>query len=150
VQVPEHFDTNPSEQNSNRTELEPELEDEDAAPSAPAAAAVPESVERLHELLFGQAGYDPSPAFLQKLATKYGGLDLEAEALKMLSWLPSPKNKRNQTCSTRFVLNWLASAATEPVRDRPTSPRASAGPAISGTKNDSRNPRDYLAAVARR
>lgn len=103
-----------------------ELEDEDGAPTAP-AAALPETVQRLHESLAGQTGYDPSPAFLQKLASKYGHLDLESEALKMLSWLPSKANKRKQICSTGFVLKWLEGAGVPRVQNgyAPSAPRAS-------------------------
>ncbi len=146
VQVPECSDTNPSEQNSNRTELEPELEDEDAAPSAPAAAALPESVERLHALLFGHKGYDPSPAFLQKVGTKYGELDLETEGIKLLDWLGSAQNRKSQVCSTRFVLNWLQKATEAP----PSAPARASPQSIRPNRNqDSRNPRDYFAAARR-
>jgi hypothetical protein len=107
-----------------KAEVDAEAED---APSAPAAAALPETVQRLHECLTGQTGYDPSPAFLQKLATKYGHLDLESEALKMLSWLPSKQNKRKQICSTGFVLKWLEGAVTPRGQNgyAPSAPRAS-------------------------
>lgn len=89
--------------------------EEDDAPAAPAAAALPEAVLRLNELLTGQPGWAPSPDFLRKVATKYPQLDLEAEAFKILSWLVSKQNRKKQDCSTRFVLNWCETAT----KDRP-------------------------------
>ncbi len=128
----------------NLTVKEPE--DEDAAPAAPAASAAPESVERLNELLTGQSGWEPSPDFLRKVAAKYPQLDLEAEAFKMLSWLPSKQNRKHQVCSTRFVLNWLQKATEAPPA---ASARASPQSIHSGRSQESRNPRDYFAAARR-
>ncbi len=127
--------------NLNRTETE------QCAPSAPAAAAaLPESVERLHSLLFGQKGYAPSPAFLQKVGTKYGGLDLETEGIKLLDWLGSAQNRKSQVCSTRFVLNWLQKATEAP----PSAPTRASPQTIRSNRNqESRNPRDYFAAARR-
>lgn len=74
--------------------------------AAPAAAATPEILQAFHEVLAGQPGYEPSDRFLRKVAT-FVSLDLEAEAMKLASWLAENPKKR---CSTLRVMNWLERA----------------------------------------
>lgn len=103
----------------------------EAAAAAASAANVPESVKTLHASLAGAPGYEPSPAFLEKVAAKYGHLDLEEEAIKMLGWLRNqPKAKRR--CSTAFVLNWLDRTAQGHASAQPRAPNGRARPGLRG------------------
>ena len=70
---------------------------------------VPTPVAGFHSILNGSPGYRPSPAFLAQVAERYGLLDLEAEALKMVDWLTDSdgRNRRQRRATARFILGWL-------------------------------------------
>lgn len=73
------------------------------------AAAAGAGVQEMVSVLLRQPGFETDPKFLAKVAAKYGHLDLEEEAIKMVAWLKTPTAKRKKrTCTPAFVLNWLS------------------------------------------
>lgn len=77
----------------------------------PPSEAAAEGVQAMVSVLLPQPGFETDPKFLAKVATKYGHLDLEEEAIKMVAWLKTPAaKKKKRTCTPAFVLNWLSGA----------------------------------------
>lgn len=61
--------------------------------------------EPLRSTLGHYTGFKTTPQLVCKIASKYSNVDLEEEAIKMLSWLEeNPK----RLCSPAFILNWLS------------------------------------------
>ena len=66
----------------------------------------PERIEAMRRVL-AQRGFDPPARFWVQVGGRYGSLDLEQEAQKMLGWLTkNPGRELNE----RFVRNWLGRA----------------------------------------
>lgn len=105
---------------------------------------VPEALQAFHDTFAGVRGYAPTPAFFAKVATKYGQLDLEEEAIKIRAWLAG---HRKRDCSTAFILTWLKRCAEEAAAD-PIAPLPSRnGAHRNGHATVDDDDREYAASL---
>lgn len=79
---------------------------------------MPASLQSFDARLRSAPGYQPTETFYAKVEAKYGQLDLEEEAEKMVGWL---RAKQGRACTAAFVLNWLGKAAAD-ARQRQAAP----------------------------
>ena len=77
-------------------------------------------------------GYDPDERFYAKVLEKYGGLDLEEQAIRMRGWFEDPRHRR-RVCSRGFVLGWLR-RETQPAE--PKAKPAGKGGGVRGRRRE--------------
>ena len=82
--------------------------------SAPKAASPPEQLLEFHHILSKLPGYDPTPDFWDQVVSYDAGLDLLAEARRMVVWRNENPRRKG---TTMFVLNWLQRAGQKIVRE---------------------------------
>lgn len=126
---------------------QPNQPDRPSADAESARIVPPEALQAFHDVLAGLKGYAPSAAFFEKVATKYGHLDLDEEALKMRAWLAG---KGRRSCSTGFVLTWLKHAAEEDTAPPITPPAARNGARRNGHAAVGDDDREFAAALFER
>jgi hypothetical protein len=84
-----------------------------ARPSTQHETPPPEPFSAFHGFLSGLKGYAPNAAFWAWMAKHASGLDLDAEAAKILDYLAHHPNKN---CNPRFLQNWLNGALADQKR----------------------------------
>jgi hypothetical protein len=107
---PDRTDTGP-----DRTATEPGRGGATASRPRPSTQEMPppERFSAFHGFLTGMKGYAPNAAFWAWMEKHASGLDLDAEAAKILDYLAHHPNKN---CNPRFLQNWLNGALADQKR----------------------------------